>query len=106
MSIDRRSADVELGGDLRDGVLLLAVVAGLVVHLACQLDLPRSELGSLAAGAAAGAGRGKAVHGSLGHERMFEFCDRAEDLEEHPAHGSGGVDPLVQHDEVDPAGLQ
>jgi len=37
---------------------------------------------------------------------MFEFGDRAEDLEEHPAHGSGGVDPLVQHDEVDPAGLQ
>ena len=37
---------------------------------------------------------------------LAEFGDRAEDLEEHPAHGSGGVDSLVQHDEVDPAGLQ
>ena len=37
---------------------------------------------------------------------MLELCDRAEDLEEHPADGGGGVDPLVEHDEVDAAGLQ
>jgi hypothetical protein len=31
---------------------------------------------------------------------VLEFGDRAEYLEEHPADGCGGVDALVQHDQV------
>jgi hypothetical protein len=37
---------------------------------------------------------------------MLELGDSAEDLEEHPPDGGGGVDPLVEDDEVDAAGLQ
>jgi hypothetical protein len=29
---------------------------------------------------------------------VFELGDGAEDVEEHPAHGGGGVDALVEHD--------
>ena len=35
-----------------------------------------------------------------------EFCDRAEDLEEHPPDRGEGVDALVEHDQVDVALLQ
>ncbi len=37
---------------------------------------------------------------------MLEFGDRAQDLEEHAAHRGGGVDALVEHDQVDALGLQ
>jgi len=33
------------------------------------------------------------------------FGDRSQDPEEHPPDGSGGVDALVENNEVDPAGL-
>lgn len=37
---------------------------------------------------------------------MFEFGDRTQDLEEHPADGGGRVDALVQDDQVHTASLQ
>jgi hypothetical protein len=37
---------------------------------------------------------------------MLELGDRAEDLEEHPAHGGGGVDALVEHHQVHAVLLQ
>ena len=37
---------------------------------------------------------------------MLELGDRPEDVEEHPADGGRGVDPLVKHDEVDAAALE
>ena len=43
---------------------------------------------------------------SFGHQRVLELCDRAEDVEEHPPDGGRGVDPLVEHDEVDAAALE
>ncbi len=36
---------------------------------------------------------------------MFEIGDGSKDLEEHSPDGGGGVDTLVQHDEVDPVEL-
>jgi hypothetical protein len=38
--------------------------------------------------------------------RRLRFGDRAEDLEEHPPYGGGGVDSLVKHHQVDGAGLE
>lgn len=55
---------------------------------------------------AAGAGGFQAVPGSLRHQGVFELGDGAEDLEEHSAEGGGGVDALVEHDQVDAFGLQ
>jgi hypothetical protein len=52
---------------------------------------------------AAGAGSGQAVEGALGHQRVVELADGAEDLDEHAAHRGGGVDALVAHDQVDAA---
>lgn len=52
-------------------------------------------------GATSGAGGGQAVLGALGHQGVLELGDGAKDLEEHPAHGGGGVDALVQDDQVD-----
>jgi len=42
---------------------------------------------------------------ALGHQRVLELRDRADDLREQPPDGRGGVDPLVEHDEVDAPGL-
>jgi hypothetical protein len=86
VSIDRRSADAELGGDLPDGVSALAVVACFVVHLARERDLSGAKLGFLAAGAPAGARGDEPVERAFRHQRVLEFCARTEDLEEHPAH--------------------
>lgn len=104
--VDGGAGDAELGGDLRNGVAAFAVLAALVVHLPGKLDLTRSQLRFLPAGAPARAGGGQAVHGAFGHQGVFELRDGAEDLEEHPAHGGGGVDVLVEHHQVDPLGLQ
>jgi len=51
-------------------------------------------------------GGGESVAGAFGHEGVFELGDGAEDLEEHPADDGGGVDALIQHDEVHAAGVQ
>ena len=83
-----------------------AVGVGLFVHLPGDAGLARGELGFLAAGAAAGAGGGQAVEGALAHQCVLELGDRAEDLEEHPPDRGGGVDALVEHDQVDAAVLQ
>jgi hypothetical protein len=37
---------------------------------------------------------------------MLELSDRSQYLEEHSADGGGGVDALVEHHQVDLAGLQ
>jgi len=37
---------------------------------------------------------------------MLELGDRAEDLEEHPPDGGGGVDAPVEHHQVDAVGLE
>jgi hypothetical protein len=41
-----------------------------------------------------------------GHEGVLEFRDRPDDGEEQPADRGGGVDALVQHHQIHPAGLQ
>jgi len=95
MPVDGGAGDPEFGGDLRHGVRAFALVVGLVVHLLGQGDLAGAEFGFLAAGAAAGA-RTSACPDNR------ELGDGTEDLEE----GGGGIDALVEHDQVDPAGLQ
>jgi hypothetical protein len=42
----------------------------------------------------------------LGHQRVLKLGDRADDLEEQPAHRRGGVDALVEHDEIHAAVLE
>jgi hypothetical protein len=37
---------------------------------------------------------------------VFDIGDGAQDLEEHPPDGGGGVDALIEHDQVDTTGLQ
>ncbi len=51
VSVDGGAGDAELVGDLGDGVFAFAVVAGLLVHLASQLNLTQPEFRLLAAGA-------------------------------------------------------
>jgi hypothetical protein len=106
MAVDRRAAHAELGPDLRDGVCLSPVVSNLLVHLPRKLDLPWSELGPLPSGPAARPGGRQAVHRALRHQRVLEFRDRADDLKEQSAHSGRGVDPLVEHDEVDAAFME
>jgi len=106
VAVDRGAGDAEFVGDLLDGVCALAVGAGLVVHLPGEADLARSEFGFLSAGTSACSGRCQPVERSLGHQRVFKLGDRAQDLEEHPAYGGGGVDALVEHHQIDTASLQ
>lgn len=106
MSVDGRSGDAELGGDVGDGVQAPAGGPDLLIHLLRDAGLARGQLGLLPASAAAGAGGGEAVEGALGHECVFELGDGAEDLEEHAAHRGRGVDALIKHDQVDAALLQ
>jgi len=103
--VDGGAGDPEFRGDLRHGVRAFTLVVGLVVHLLGQGDLAGAEFGFLAAGAAAGAG-GESVDGALGHEGVLELGDGTEDLEEHAAEGGGGIDALVEHDQVDTAVLK
>jgi hypothetical protein len=104
--VDGGAGDAELVSNLLDGVLPLAVLAPLVVHLPGKLYLPRPEFGFLSAGAAAGAGGVQAVDGAFGHQDVLKLGDGAEDVEEHAAHGGGGVDALVEHHQVHALGLQ
>jgi hypothetical protein len=78
-------------------------VVELVVHLPGEVDPAGPSLGFLSAGPAAGAGGSEAVAGALAHEGVFELGDGAEDVKEHLADRGGGVDALVEHDEVDAA---
>ena len=105
VAVDGGPADAELGGDLGDGPATFPVGVDLVVHLPGQFGLPRTEFQLWAADSAAGSGGGQAVAGSLGHQSVFELGDRSKDLEEHSADCGGGVDALVQYDQVDPAKL-
>ncbi len=106
MAVDRGTRHAELGSDLRDRVPALAVLADLVVHLARELNLPRPELRFLPARATARASSGKPVDRALRHQRMLELRDRADDLKEQTPDGGGRVDPLVQHHEIDAAGVE
>ena len=106
MAVDGWPADAELGRDLRDGVRAFAVVAGLVVHFSRQLDLAGTQLRLLTASPAARASCCEAVKRAFGHKRVLELRDRPEDMEEHPSHSGGGVDALVEHDQIDAALLQ
>jgi hypothetical protein len=80
--------------------------ADLVVHLLGDAGLAWGEFGFLPASAATGPGSYRPFHGSLGHQGVLELGDRAEDLEEHPPDGGGSVDALVEHHQVDTAGLE
>ncbi len=99
-AVDGRPGHAELGGDRRHRVAPFAVLAEFVVHLPGEFDLARAQFGLLAAGAPAGPRRRQAVPGALGHQRVLELGERAEDLEEHPAHRGGRVDALVEHHQV------
>jgi hypothetical protein len=96
VAVDRGAPNAELGGDLRDRVHTLAILRELVIHLARELDLPRTDLRLLPAGPAAGPGGSEPVHRALGRERVLEFRDRPDDLKEQPADGGADVDPLVE----------
>ena len=50
--------------------------------------------------------RGDAVAGALGDESLLEVRDRAEDVEHELAGGRGGVETLLETDQVDVAGLE
>ena len=67
---------------------------------------PSSSYMSWAILAWRGVGRGQAVTGALRHEGVLELGNGPEDLEEHPPKGRGGVDALVEHDQVDAPGLE
>jgi len=66
-------------GDLGDGVLLLAVRAGRLVHAAHRGGLPGVQLGLSAPGAAAGPGGAEALGGALDDQLALELVDRAEE---------------------------
>src|SRR5512143_2029859 len=106
MAVDSGTGYSELGGNLVAGVLALAVITKLVVHLTGQPHLTWPELGLLPADAATGSGSRQAVHRSLRHEGVLERGDSSEYLEEHSPNSSGGVDALVEHDQVHAAILQ
>lgn len=74
--VDGGAGDAELVSNLLDGVLPLAVLAPLVVHLPGKLYLPRPEFGFLSAGAATCSGDDQSVDRSLGHERVFAIEPR------------------------------
>ena len=99
--VDCWPGDAELSGDLSDGPATFPVVTDLVVHLAGEFGLPRSELWLGSTDPASGPGGRETVHRSLGHQCMLELGDRAKDLEEHAADGGGGVDALVEDYQVD-----
>ena len=103
--VDGGSADAELRRDLSAGPPALPFVADLVVHLIGQLNLSGPEFVLGAAGPTAGPSCGEAVAGAFGHQGGFELGDSAEDLEEHPADGGGGVNALVEHDQVNTPAL-
>ena len=84
-----------------NGVRAVPVGSELVVHVLRDLRLARGQLGLLTTCAASRASCIQAVAGALGHEGVFEFGDRAEDLKEHPADRGRRVDALVEDDEVD-----
>jgi DNA invertase Pin-like site-specific DNA recombinase len=67
VAVDGGAGDAGPGGDLRDGAAALAVAVAFAAHLPGQGSLAGAESGFLAAGAAAGAGRGPAALGAFGH---------------------------------------
>lgn len=69
-----------------------AIVVDHVVHLSGERSLPAPEFGFLPARATSFPRCGETVACPLGHQCVLEFGYRAEDLEEHPADGGGGVD--------------
>ena len=95
MAVDGGAGDAELGGDLGDGEFAC------LVHLPRQPGLALPELGFLSPGPSTRPCGGEPVEGAFGHQGVFELGDGAEDLEEHPPDRGGGVDALVEHDQVD-----
>ena len=90
----------EVRRDLSDGAVPT------VIRLPSQLDLPGRELRLLPAGPPAGSGGGQTIHRALAHERVLKLADSADDLKEQSPNRGRRVDPLVEHDQVDPAGLK
>ena len=84
----------------------MALLVDLVIHLPGELGLPRSQLEFGSTDPAAGPGGRETVHRPFGHQGVFELGDRSEHLEEHSADGGGGVDALVEDDQVDAAALE
>jgi hypothetical protein len=90
-------------GDLGDGVLAFTVVAFLVVHAAGHRGLPGRQLGLAAADPAAGPGGFQAFAGAFGDEVGEHLVHRGEHVEGEPPSRGGGVDALLEHDQVEPA---
>ncbi len=101
VAVDRRASNTELRGDLSDGVSTFPISAGLVVHGLRESDLARSQFWFLTTGAPTGSSGSQAVPGSFGHQRVLELGDRADDRKEQTTDRGRGVDPLVQHDQID-----
>ena len=104
--VDGFAGHAEGFGDLGDGVLAPAVGAGLVVHAAGHLGLPGRQLGLAAADPAAGPGGFQALAGAFGDEVGEHLVHRGQDVEGEPPGRGGGVDALLEHDQVDPALLE
>jgi hypothetical protein len=77
-----------------------------VVHLLGLVELALGELGAASADPAASASGGQPIEGAVDDGFAVELGERGNDAEEQPADRGGGVDALVQHDEVELAGLE
>jgi hypothetical protein len=96
----------ERGLVLTDVDSFKGVLAGLLIHLPSQPHLPGPQLRFLTTGTPARSRGGEPVHGALGHQGVLEFGDRPDDGEKQSADRGGGVDALIQHHQIHPAGLQ
>ena len=87
VAVDGGSGGTEFLGDLFDGVGAFSVWSLFLVHFAGRFELAWSEFWFLSAGASTCPGSGEPVPGAFGHERVFEFGDGSDDLEEYAANG-------------------
>ena len=100
MAVDGRPGHPEGVGDLLHGVLPR------VVHRPGLSRVGRAHLEPRPAHAAPGAGSGEPVDGAFDDQVVLELGDRSQHVEEQPAAGGGGVDPLGQGAQPHLPGLQ
>lgn len=105
MTVDRGLADTELRRNLRDDVRPVPVRASLLVYTLATFTC-RGPSWVSARQCTPGRGQRPDRPSYVQTSRRAQFCDRAEDLEDHPSDRGRGVDALVEHDQVDLAVLQ
>jgi hypothetical protein len=106
VAVDRGSTDAKLGGDLRDRIPALCRSGRLVVHVARKLDLPGAGLRLLPARATA---RPRSASPSIVRSDISAYSNSAIApmiWKNSRPDRDGGIDPLVEHDQVDVSLLQ